>query len=726
MSRKWISGAAERGICALLWTAVFCFAPLGTTSAAVDYTHYIRWAASEALGGPVVGLGEASAMVYAVADGALQVVNAAVPALPVRMGSVPLANASARVVAVSGGFVYLEDSGALTILDVRQEVQPAPVGFLPLPGPGGQPGVLRGTHLYLARGTSGLQIIDVSAPSTPFLSNVLLAGQQVNDVALAGDRLVVRSGAQTVRVYDLGAPTLPSLLGQTTLPGSPGDLDAALDLLAMVNEQNDRVHFFDLSDPQAITQLGTLPLPRRPTAVDLEGDRLAIALSEPGFGFELLLVDVAAPTAPAVIGGAGVPGSAALIRLTADRIVVGGSGGASVVPLGAGTSPPLVGEYTGVFRTAQSIDLSGTRGAFLEGPLGALHILDLTNPAAPVRIGGLSTSTSNSDLSLLGNLLGIAIQLGGVEFWDITNAAAPILRSRFDTPRAHRLLLSGTRAYVADETGLLILDLANPAAPALLGSLPTSAPCLDLALSGNLLYLAGESSGLLVVDVSTPTSPLLLQTVDTPGLARGVDRSGALLAVADDDGGLRLYNAANPAAPSLITTVSVPGAPVDCAIVGSVVYVSDDASTFAVDVTAPLVPFVAGCALPWGGTDLLARDGNLYIAAPAAGLRIAPQHLPPAAALDPVKNDESARLELTVVPNPSRGEFVVNWGRVLSGPATLRLYGADGRELIRREISDRFARGSTFGDAARLAQGCYRVTLTSAGSSGNCSVRIVR
>jgi len=726
MGRKATKGRGRRRVLALVVGAMLGAGSWAAACAAVDYTQFVRWAGGRELGGPVVGLGIETGMVYAVADGALQVINAQVPEYPVVMGSVPLANAGARVVAVVDRHVYLEDPAALSIIDVRQEIQPAPVGFLNLPGPGGEPGVVRGNYLYLARGAAGLLIIDVSFPSTPFLSNILLAGQSVSDVALAGDLLVVRSGGQTVRVYDLGAPTVPLLLGQTTLPGTAGALDADSDLLAVVNEQNDRVHLFDLSDPQAIGQVGTLALPRRPTSLELQGERLAVALSEPDFGFELLLVDLHLPAAPVVIGGAGVPGSAALIRLAADRIVVGGSGGASVVSLESGSSPPLVGGYTGVFQTAQSFDLVGTRGVFLEGPLGAVHILDLSNPAAPVRIGGLNTSTSNSDLSLLGNLLGIAIQLGGVEFWDITTAAAPILRSRFDTPRAHRVLLSGTRAYVADETGLLILDLSTPAAPTLLGSLPTTDPCLDLVLAGNLLYLAAEASGLLVVDVSAPTAPLLLQTIDTPGLARGVDRSGALLTVADDEAGLRLFNVANPTAPSLITVVSVPGAPADCAIVGSVVYVIDDASTFAVDVTAPLVPFVAGCALPWGAVDILARDGSLYLAAPAVGLRIAPQHLPPAASLYLPEIDRSWQYELTIAPNPSAGRFAVGWSRPLPRPTILRLFDVAGRLVLSRQVDDPTGEGIDLIEGARLSQGCYRVVLASPGSLGVGSVRIVR
>jgi hypothetical protein len=120
------------------------------------------------------------------------------------------------------------------------------------------------------------------------------------------------------------------------------------------------------------------------------------------------------------------------------------------------------------------------------------------------------------------------------------------------------------RAYLADDVeGLKIYDLADPDAPALLGSfLPAAGSCPDgflfdaVRVLGSEAYVAAGRCGVLVVDVSTPASPSLALRIADPiyakDLALAVEASGSvLLLVADYFAGLRVIRVAEGASAPL-------------------------------------------------------------------------------------------------------------------------------------------------------------------------------
>jgi hypothetical protein len=60
---------------------------------------------------------------------------------------------------------------------------------------------------------------------------------------------------------------------------------------------------------------------------------------------------------------------------------------------------------------------------------------------------------------------------------------------------------------VADEGGLQIIDVGNPASPQWVGSYATSGYSEDVAVLGNYAYMVDGNGGLDVIDVSNPADP---------------------------------------------------------------------------------------------------------------------------------------------------------------------------------------------------------------------------
>lgn len=79
------------------------------------------------------------------------------------------------------------------------------------------------------------------------------------------------------------------------------------------------------------------------------------------------------------------------------------------------------------------------------------------------------------------------------------------------TPK--KSFLEGTKAYFAmGADGLWIIDIANPASPALLGRVDTPGTAEDVVVINGYAYVADGSFGLQVIDVQNPSAPAIAGT----------------------------------------------------------------------------------------------------------------------------------------------------------------------------------------------------------------------
>jgi hypothetical protein len=164
----------------------------------------------------------------------------------------------------------------------------------------------------------------------------------------------------------------------------------------------------------------------------------------------------------------------------------------------------------------------------------------------------------------------------GLQVVDVSNPAFPAIAGGVDTPGyAHGVAVSGNSAYVADWWGgLQVVDVSNPASPAIVGSVKTPGWAQDVAVSGSYAYVA-DAGGLQVVGVSDPTSPQIVGSVKTPGWAQDVAVSGSYAYVADGSGGLQVVDVSNPVSPLILGSVNTPGEARGVAVAGSYAYVAD-------------------------------------------------------------------------------------------------------------------------------------------------------
>ncbi len=109
------------------------------------------------------------------------------------------------------------------------------------------------------------------------------------------------------------------------------------------------------------------------------------------------------------------------------------------------------------------------------------------------------------------------------------------------------MVLNGTTGYVANlDQGLAILDLSDPANPALLSSTPMDNMVRRLDVEGTLVAL--DDDGLQLVDVADPQNPVKLGKLDMQ--VSDIDISGSYAYVASGVNGLVVVDISNTANPT--------------------------------------------------------------------------------------------------------------------------------------------------------------------------------
>jgi hypothetical protein len=240
-------------------------------------------------------------------------------------------------------------------------------------------------------------------------------------------------------------------------------------------------------------------------------------------------------------------------------------------------------------------------------PVPQITLLDFSDPPVPQVVGVVDlTGHSPEDVVLVApGLFAVAMHDEGVWFYSADEAGALTLEAQVGgLDNAVAMTKSGDRLYAADRTsGVRVIDVHDPDAPALVGHVPLDGGTVDIAVSDGLLFAAAGAAGVRVLDLASPDTPTLITTIDTPGAAVDVAARDGFLYVADWND-LRVFDVHAPSAPSLLGAEEV-ATQLDFArvlavdVAGDVAFVGDWSGMFRYRVTPCLTaPDVRTTRLP--------------------------------------------------------------------------------------------------------------------------------
>jgi hypothetical protein len=186
------------------------------------------------------------------------------------------------------------------------------------------------------------------------------------------------------------------------------------------------------------------------------------------------------------------------------------------------------------------------------------------------------------------------------------------------------IFMGGIRVYLAASDTLIILDIANPANPALLGSYTAPDNITDLVVSGDYAYLSIWFVGLYIVDISNPEAPQYVGTYPYGSYTGDIDLIGNYIYMADFNGEYIIINISNPQEPAFTGSLDTPGAACDLDVAGNYAYIADAEFGLTVaNIDDPANPTIIGNnSRLWVAIGLDVSNNYAYLAALDAGLRI--------------------------------------------------------------------------------------------------------
>lgn len=191
------------------------------------------------------------------------------------------------------------------------------------------------------------------------------------------------------------------------------------------------------------------------------------------------------------------------------------------------------------------------------------------------------------------------------------------------TTVGYRIATQGDYAYLirnASTANFYVINIANPSAPTVVGSLNVAANPLNIAVNGNFAYIASSSdtAEMQVINVTNPAAPTISSSYNANGTAngQGIDVVGTTvyLARAANAGTdeLVIINAATPTAPTRVGGFGNTNSMNEVYVTGNVAYLatsSDTQEVMAINIATPSSPTLGGSINLSGTNNATTIDG---------------------------------------------------------------------------------------------------------------------
>jgi hypothetical protein len=438
----------------------------------------------------------------------LRIIDVSRPEAPVQAGEYASEDMSdISSVAVAGSYAYLaQGSIGLQILDVSNPISPTLVGGLDTPGVARHIVVNNGTA-YVADHGAGLRIFDVNDAVAPREIGAIDTPGLAKRVALAGARAFIADGAGGLRAVDARDPRSPVALGAYTR--FTGGRSLALDgSYAYVADGEQRLWAIDARDVAAPTERGSVAFAGGATyGVAAAGGYAYVADYSAG----LRVIDTRKPDSPVEVGWRDTPGFARDVEIVGSLAYVADEdAGLRVISVADPAQPVEVG-FVDPFGSAGSVKVAGNYAYLAYGDLG-LRIVDITNPSAPTAVGLLDVPrTTITDVAVAGDYAYGADMWNSARVVNVADRAKPFeVGAYFFSPFGPgRVTASGSLLYVS-AIDLTLLDVSVPSQPTFLASYPLSAG--EVVVAGDLVYAISGSTGLYILRFARHSNATLTPT----------------------------------------------------------------------------------------------------------------------------------------------------------------------------------------------------------------------
>ncbi|HML74352.1 MAG TPA: choice-of-anchor D domain-containing protein [Anaerohalosphaeraceae bacterium] len=324
--------------------------------------------------GMVSGISIVDSHAYLAASGGLEVIDITSHSNPASLGVVPASGEPCDVISLGTSLYLAEGTGGLRVLSLANPAMPEEVGEY---GNHALPVALAGTssgEIYSAQGAAGLNTLNLSDALNPKQISLLGSLSNARDVAVHGAYACVARGQDGMQIVDISNPTSPVLKGSFPTEGFCSSV-ACLDNIVVFSDDR-MIYAVNISQPDSPVLLNQWTSGGRIFDVATDGIYLFAAIGEKGV--EIYKLDSAV-----VAGSYSTAGTAHGIALSGNTAYIAcGLKGLQILNISYPSSPSLLGAFDTI-GIAMDVALAGSRVCLAEAGFG-ITIVDASVPASPI------------------------------------------------------------------------------------------------------------------------------------------------------------------------------------------------------------------------------------------------------------------------------------------------------------------------------------------------------
>jgi hypothetical protein len=565
----------------------------------------------------------------AASQGGLMVMDVSNPSSPRFVTAVPYLGWTVHV-KLAGDYAYVTSLYGVSIVDISDPLHPEFVSSMNYDGRSIGVDVV-GSFAYVADEYNGLRIYDVSMPSFPMLVGSMTNPVPASAVQVVGNYAYVAATTNGLKIIDISNPANPFLVGGSVSPqySYPYDVYVRSNYV-FLSDIAYGLHIFNATNPASPVRIGGIFGPNA-IGIDVAGNHLFLCTRIDGV--KIINIANLAQTAPFVAAIYDTPWDALDVFIKDGLAYIADNDtGLQIADVRIPTSPTRVGELITGGMTME-VQVVGTNAVLAECFLG-VRVVDVSNSTNPVG-RGLVPVFGAIALQAVSNRIYVACQGDGLHIIDVSNPNAPVRLGKTATvDSALDVHTIGNIAYVADcMAGIQIYDVSNPAVPRRLGgALYTNdnVNATGIQVVGRYAYLSYATSGLRIFDVNNPSNVVYVSGYKNGGTALAVAVEDKYAYVANGYPGLLIVDVSDVANPQPVATFPVAGAAFDIQVVNRRAYIASEyGGITVVDVRNPRQPRLATSHTSGIGYGVCVSGEHVYLASGDEGLRIFRQVSPP-------------------------------------------------------------------------------------------------
>jgi hypothetical protein len=537
-------------------------------------------------------------------DQSLVTVDVSDPANPFILSNCPLGEYANHVLIVEDhAFVVLDDY--LKLVDITDPNIPQLIDWaLPID-------IVRslkrsGSYMY-ATDKYGVKIIDVSIPSTPSVVGVYEYPEDEYGLAAVSEGYLYLGGLAGINVVDFSNPSVPQSIMSFSLD-MVNDLAISGNTL-VVSRWYEPMVLYDITNPEAVTQITLITSLERFGGVQTEGEYLYTYHTEPR---GIHIWDISTPNSPNMIG------EYIAARGNVEDVIVRGdyayvmAKGFYILDISDPHNCSLIGQYFPPGYGAWDVEITDDDNYAVIADGDGIDIVDVSDPQNPVQAGRAALETSS--LTLEGNLIA-ACSAGRQWLIDISDPTSPTIAGNTDNFQhwAKNVKLFDGILYASfvgpDELNVFIYDVHDPTQPQFLTTYNDPRQWRAwgvLEVIGNRLYLCSDYSIFDIVDVSDPSTPVTIG--DEPFDFRVLKVYGDYAFIDDNSSNVRILDVYNPAAPVQIGEFNTVSDVSGFALDDNLLFVADEDALLILSATPPSA--IQGDA---NGSDEIGVDDAVFL-----------------------------------------------------------------------------------------------------------------